>query len=140
MDNDGVVEIREEEEPERREELRRSAVTLLVAVAFHLLTLVGKRSAGFVVPDPYSGTEKNGHWALYWASKFIYRMAELSCLTVIVQLILSTIATVVVMVGREREQARHMRRLRISCNRQLFLGFICFTISLALSAYLRCFV
>ncbi|XP_010459919.1 PREDICTED: uncharacterized protein LOC104740891 [Camelina sativa] len=126
MDGDGGVvdQRREEELRERREELRRLSVRFFVAVSLNLSAGVCKRVTGL----DGSGTENGDHVALYWAKKFS-RMAEISCMIVIIQIVFVTVV-----------MARRMRSLRRDCDVQLVVGFICLLVSLCFSAYLRWFV
>ncbi|XP_010498655.1 PREDICTED: uncharacterized protein LOC104776316 [Camelina sativa] len=102
MDGDGGVvdQRREDEQRERREELGRLTVRFFVAVSLNLSAGVCKRVTGL----DGSGTENGDHVALYWAKKF-NRMAEISCMIVIIQIVFATVV-----------MARRMRSLRRDCD------------------------
>ncbi|XP_010477448.1 PREDICTED: uncharacterized protein LOC104756540 [Camelina sativa] len=124
MDGDGgVVDERREELRERRKEHGRLTARFFVAVSLNLSAGVCKRVTGL----DGSGTENGDHVAFYWAKKF-NRMAEISCMIVITQIVFATVV-----------MARRMRSLRRDCDVQLVVGFICLSVSLCFSAYLRWF-
>ncbi|KAG7597889.1 hypothetical protein ISN44_As06g021970 [Arabidopsis suecica] len=121
---DGVVEIREENRDEGREELRRLKGRFFVAVLLELSTRVCKRAAG-----SYPNPTKTGHVAYSWAMEFNL-WAHLAFTLVIFRTIFAPMVV----------KLEGMRKVRQECDVQLLVGLICVVLTLSFSAYLRCFV
>ncbi|KAG7592567.1 hypothetical protein ISN45_Aa01g014380 [Arabidopsis thaliana x Arabidopsis arenosa] len=118
---DGVVEIREENRDEGREELRRLNGRFFVAVLLELSTKLCKRAAG--------SETKTGHVAYSWAMEFNL-WAHLAFTLVIFRTIFAPMVV----------KLEGMRKVRQECDVQLLVGLICVVLTLSFSAYLRCFV